>query len=99
MSETVHVTTDHIRCGQPGVASSCPIALALREQHSGLNVDVYNDDVIMANDTRGVFMYGALPMKAVQFVSDFDRAAPVRPFKFTIEWADHYPAEDIRAAS
>jgi hypothetical protein len=75
----IHITTQHIRNGTRESPTSCPIALAVREQlqlkeSQWVEVDDYQ---ICLNDAA----YYLSP-KACKFVENFDSNKPVKPFSF-----------------
>lgn len=73
---TVRVTALDIKYGQRGKAFRCPIALALKDM--GYNNPAVGTDVIIPDiDTFG------LPKNAQDFIKNFDKGLPVKPFTFT----------------
>lgn len=80
---TVHVTQSHIDRGVRCKCRSCPIALALQEQHPR------DDEREWATDGNEVFTgykpVAILPPFARRFVDWFDLGRPVAPFTFELE--------------
>jgi hypothetical protein len=88
-AETIRVTADHIKRGEPQDSEKCPIALAMKEQR-GDYVDVdgchawYHPP---GND--GGALTADLPEEARKFVDRFDHGDETAgPFEFTVEWRD-----------
>lgn len=87
----IKVTGEHIRAGHGGDCSSCPIALAIREQTifksvEVTNVKVYKDQTHNANDV----WLCKLPVEAQEFIVNFDRDMGVCPFTFELEIDNKY---------
>lgn len=72
----IRVTARHIREGQPGQPSSCPIALAIQEQTGCKDVDVDSDDVTVDGKSLDI------GKGVVSFIHRFDENKPVRPQVF-----------------
>ena len=72
----VRIEVSHLERGQRAQPESCPIALAIREQH-GLVASVDKTYVDLLDDT--VYM---LPEEASHFVESFDKNEEVKPFEF-----------------
>lgn len=80
----VKVTQDNIDRGARGDATECPVALAL--QDLGLQTPWAGSTslgFVVGND---VSWSSALPEVARHFINEFDRAQPVEPFEFSIEY-------------
>lgn len=78
----IKVTDDHIRRGERGTASSCPVALAIKEQIKIDAISVYGADVRLAISSREFYRH--LPREVTEFVDDFDANSVVQPFEFTL---------------
>ena len=74
----IKVTADHIVHGTPGECTSCPIALAIREQYGYDNVGVTDTLAEVEGD------YILLPAEAQRFVYRFDQGLSVDPFEFDL---------------
>ncbi len=76
---TIHVTAEHIMCGEKRRTSSCPIALAATDQGlQGVEVGLYS----MRWGTDGQIY--CLPKEAINFREAFDEGEQVSPFSFEI---------------
>ena len=75
----VCITEDHIKRGFPGVPDSCPIALALREDHGWEDVEIVSASAWIGKERI------MLPDAARSFIADFDWGDGVEPFEFEIE--------------
>lgn len=83
---TVNVTQKHIANGQRNKCSQCPVALAVAERLHLPIPDSRWDNRLGVTD-KYVFFYkesiqSDLPVKAMQFVCNFDDRKPVAPFSF-----------------
>jgi hypothetical protein len=78
----IEVTQEDIDKGKRDDCTSCPIALAaIRTGATSAFVD--SDSIhIVAENERGLFF--KLPLKAQQFIHDFDYSRPVSPFSFVL---------------
>lgn len=66
----IKVTAEDIEQGMPGVAESCPIALAAERGYPGCNPDVRETSIELEVDgTRRIFR---LPQSAERFVNAID---------------------------
>lgn len=77
------VALQDIKRGKRGNAYACPIVRALRRRYKALEfVEVAGDYVAVS---VGAWLFTAsLPRIAKTFVRNFDRGAPVAPFRSTI---------------
>jgi hypothetical protein len=81
---TVNVTQQHIDDGERMECKTCPIALALNEQHPMPKPwRVGNTTSRWREETP--FGWCRLPLAAQTFIGDFDFQRPVQPFTFEME--------------
>lgn len=79
----VEVKQKHIRTGKIGAASSCPIALALKD--AGCAVSCVGQSEIRFQTPSGIHICIDSPSRiAQQFIARFDGDKPVKPFVFEI---------------
>jgi hypothetical protein len=87
----IAVNECHIKKGLKESMKSCPIALAMKDEgflfqgaYSGVDNRVvrFRDHV---NIKDFYYKSSDLPLKAQEFISDFDQNKPVKPFKFILE--------------
>lgn len=84
---TVHVTQSHIDRGERCKCRSCPIALALNEQHPLENGHVWltNGEEVFSEGPFDEELLDLLPALAQRFARRFDRELSVEPFTFELE--------------
>jgi len=100
-AQTIHVTADHIRSGEPENCEECPIALAIAEAWAGAGVEVSQDEIWLwpVWDSLGGCLTAQTPSEVRAFITaydseDYDREDAVKPFTFTVEWtAGNYDQE------
>lgn len=83
---SVCVTADHIAHGKKGDECACPIALALLAAGAKWSEVLRIEARVVVDGRRYI---GELPMAAVAFVRDFDKARHVEPLSFElamVEW-------------
>jgi hypothetical protein len=94
---TLVVTKAHIKAGRRGYSCTCPIALALNEQHppeEGQEWHVTRGRIRLRGpspeeDELGpIFREYALPIQAHAFIQDYDEGRWVDPFEFDLEEPD-----------
>ena len=78
----IHVTSEHIRDGEKGSSSACPIALAIMEKC--YDVRVSSDCLQVKKQPEGYFTYMHFPKSVKAFVSKFDCGEEVSPFSFIL---------------
>lgn len=84
MKITVNVTANDIKHGKPTEPCLCPVARALRrkgDKNGPVGVGFYYADF----RKDGFFRQFELPSHVRQFIRNFDRNLPVKPFKFVVE--------------
>lgn len=86
MKITVNVTQKHIDEGQRMRCTSCPIALALNEQHP--RPGVWSVNGLVAAVRGNSWESYALPLLALDFICSFDVGAPVKPLTLELETAN-----------
>lgn len=79
MRYTVIVEVRHIRCGTPGEAGGCPIALKLREVFPDEEVRVFGEVAMVGGAAY------QLPLKCAEFSARFDNGRAVSPFTFVLD--------------
>jgi hypothetical protein len=75
------VTERHIKRGNRGYGSNCPIALALRAAR-------IKNPYVGTTDASWDDGECLLPKKAQAFVKRFDKEKPVKPFSFVVKILD-----------
>ena len=78
----IKVTAEDIEQGMPGMAESCPIALAAERKYPGCGPDVR--DMSIELDVEGTRRCFRLPQSAEQFVDAFDGYKHSDPFVFEL---------------
>jgi hypothetical protein len=80
----VSVTKRDITKGEAGDPQSCPIALAIRRLvKKSVTADVQGDEGVEFI-YKGKFCVRKLPVKAKDFIFDFDDLEAVEPFSFNM---------------
>ncbi len=96
----IKVTEDHIKNGERGAISSCPIALATNAVFNGKyfcsvnpayedgkafgEILVYSSEYTL-KDGGQVFLFQFESPEFVKFIQDFDGGFDVEPFEFDVE--------------
>lgn len=93
----IEVTAEHIKNGRRGSCGSCPVALAILSKlkhipyHGSKNVDINSVVVHVSYDIVRFYQnypntqeVTAPPPEVGLFISKFDSASPVQPFKFKL---------------
>ena len=83
--KTIRVTAEHIAQGWRGSACNCPIALALKDEWPGAEVEVSGPDIEVSADRLWL---AQCDDTAMDFIVRFDAGADVQPFEFDVEWLD-----------
>lgn len=84
MSSVVSVTKRDIKAGVPEDTVECPIARGIRRLvKKSVKVDVMGDDGVDF-EFKGKTVNRKLPIKAKDFIFDFDFDEAVEPFEFKL---------------
>lgn len=81
MRTKVIVILNDIKKGDSYVASSCPVARAIRRATGKRRVLVSGTEYTIASQ-----QYRDLPKKAIIFIKRFDAGLKVHPFSFYVTW-------------
>lgn len=101
MVTLITVTPKDIAEGKPGEAHSCPIALAIqRAIPKAEDVEVDSDYISFCYELIAQAIYIDIPSRLMisDFIEQFDKYKPVRPFEFLLRYDDEVdygdPTED-----
>jgi hypothetical protein len=81
----IEVKRKHIKAGSRESGSSCPIALAVREQVVGSEPWIYPYSAQLVTD-KSIQRTIDLPVRARRFIERFDSCKPVKPFSFQLKY-------------
>ena len=79
------VKQKHIDVGTPCSSTSCPIALAIKEQVPGCAWATVGTDDCGFHSGNNKFIDANLSKRVQRFIGDFDRGIPGKPFSFHLD--------------
>lgn len=79
----IKVTQEHIDKGSPGVAESCPVALACNDAMPGTHCSVSESMMIVFTDYNTP-NYVSFGKDITAKISDFDATGFMKPFQFEL---------------
>lgn len=90
---TIHVTENHILCGERGNPFSCPVVRAFREciARDEISVQVGVRNAYLLTPDGRTIIHLPLPLEVTEFIHSFDARRAVVPISFEVDWQPESP--------